>query len=83
MSAKSEVSTGGVGFLSLLFLVLMTLKLTGHLDAAWLWISAPLWGPLALFLSVLLLVGVVAVALSLCDWVGSNCKRRGSGGRLR
>lgn len=33
-----------IGFWGLLFIVLLVLKLMGHIDWSWWWVSAPLWG---------------------------------------
>ncbi len=43
MSKESKASSG-VGFGSLLFLLFLGLKLTGHIDWSWWWVTAPLWG---------------------------------------
>ena len=47
MSSRVE-SSGGIGLLGCLFLIFLTLKLTGHIDWSWWWVTAPLWGPFAL-----------------------------------
>lgn len=52
---------GGIGFLGALFLVFLVLKLTGVIAWSWLWITAPLWGPLLLLAVV---GGIVAVAVA-------------------
>jgi hypothetical protein len=53
-----EINTqGGIGFGSLLFLLFLGLKLTGHIDWSWWWVAAPLWIPL---LAVLLLAVVIS-----------------------
>ena len=64
MSTSASVSTGGPGFLSLLTLVFVTLKLTDVIDWSWWWVTAPLWGVLAL-----ILVGVIIACLIGCIWV--------------
>lgn len=33
---------------SVLFVLFLALKLTGHIDWSWWWVTAPLWGPWAL-----------------------------------
>lgn len=48
-------SYSGPSFMGLLFLVFLTLKLTGHIDWSWWWVTAPLWGQLALALLLILL----------------------------
>lgn len=44
--------TGGLSFFSILGLMFIGLKLTGHIDWSWLWVLLPLWGPLALVMTV-------------------------------
>lgn len=39
---------GGVGFVGLLFITFLVLKLTGFIAWSWWWITAPLWIPFAL-----------------------------------
>ncbi|MCY3545966.1 MAG: hypothetical protein OXH49_03725 [Gemmatimonadetes bacterium] len=34
---------GGPGFLSLLALLFIGLKLTGHIEWSWVWVLSPLW----------------------------------------
>lgn len=36
-------------FLAALTLLFIGLKLTNHIDWSWLWVLAPLWGPVAFF----------------------------------
>lgn len=49
----------GFGFWTVLFLIFLTLKLCGVIDWSWWWITAPLWGPLALVAAIV--VGVFAL----------------------
>jgi len=46
---KEKATSGGVGFLSLLFLLFLGLKLGNVIDWSWWWVFAPLWVPVALF----------------------------------
>lgn len=57
--SKSKSPTGGIGFLGLLAIVFITLKLVGKIDWSWLWVLAPLWIPIAVFAAVFVVVGVV------------------------
>jgi len=61
MSNTTTTSGGGIGFFGLLGIAFIVLKLTGVIDWSWLWVLAPLWGPLVLTLLILLIV--VGVAL--------------------
>jgi len=42
-------SSGGIGFLGLLTILFVALKLTGYIDWSWLWILSPVWIPIVLF----------------------------------
>ena len=53
---KTEISIGGLSFSSLLFIVFLVLKLTGVITWSWWWVTAPLWGGIALVLGALLLL---------------------------
>lgn len=50
--ANSNSSSGGVGLFTLLGIVFITLKLTGHIAWPWHWVLLPLWGPIAALLMV-------------------------------
>lgn len=52
-----------VGFLPLLGLLFIALKLTGYIAWSWLWVLAPFWIGLAIVLVILLgALGVAAIA---------------------
>ena len=57
--AKATASSGGIGFCSLLTIVLLVLKVLGHIGCSWWWVFAPIWIPPAVILAVLVLVGIV------------------------
>jgi len=54
--AKVKIPSGGVGFLGLLTLVFIVLRLTGYIEWSWWWVLAPMWIPAALLVSFLLLI---------------------------
>lgn len=39
----ADSAGGGIGFVGLLTIVFVTLKLTDHIDWSWLWVLSPLW----------------------------------------
>lgn len=51
--------SGGTGFFGVLGIVFVILKLTGNIAWSWLWVLAPFWGPLALVLFLLIVVGII------------------------
>lgn len=40
----------GIGLDVILFVVFLILKLTGHIDWSWWWVTSPLWIPFAIVL---------------------------------
>lgn len=42
-SNNSNQNNGGIGFVGLLTIVFITLKLTGYLDWSWWWVWSPAW----------------------------------------
>ena len=60
----SSKNTGGVGFLGLLTLLFIGLKLTGHITWSWIWVLAPLWVPMGIALLVIS-VGILIVGLGI------------------
>lgn len=69
MSETSGGPGGGIGFLGLLTIVFITLKLTDHIAWSWWWVFAPAWGPVAL------LVAVASVALPIAAFVKQQRNR--------
>lgn len=63
--------SGGIGFLGLLTIVFITLKLTGVIAWSWWWVLAPLWGGAALFAIGILFLFAVAVIAALVGWAFS------------
>jgi len=59
MSNNSSSSSGGVGFFGLMFLIFMTLKLTGFIDWSWWWVTAPLWGGFALIFIIVIIFALI------------------------
>jgi len=59
MSESSSTKSGGIGIGTILFLIFLTLKLTGHIDWSWWWVTAPLWIPLAVILVILLVAWLI------------------------
>jgi hypothetical protein len=58
MSNNSNNSSSGLGLGMILFLIFMTLKLTGYITWSWWYVTLPLWGPLLLVIAI---VGIAAL----------------------
>lgn len=48
MNNKSSSTGGGIGFVGLLQIVFITLKLLGKIDWSWIWVLSPIWISIAL-----------------------------------
>ncbi|HYE38205.1 hypothetical protein [Methylocaldum sp.] len=59
MSDNTNTSSGGIGLLGSLGLLLIGLKLVGVIDWPWWWVLLPLYGPVV----AVLFLAVVIVAL--------------------
>ena len=64
MSTQTTTKSGGVSFAGLLFLLFLGLKLTNQIDWSWWWVTAPLWGPIALVLGFALIVIIIAFSIA-------------------
>lgn len=58
-SNDSSNRSGGIGFLGMLGILFIGLKLAGFIDWPWVWVLSPLWGWLAL---IILCVVVYVIA---------------------
>lgn len=61
MTEKEGYSRPNIGFLGVLTLIFITLKLTGHIDWSWWWVLAPIWIPVALILGLLTMTAIIVV----------------------
>jgi hypothetical protein len=57
---KNERKTRGVGFMTLLAIVFITLKLTGNISWPWLWVLAPIWAPFLIFGVIAYIIVIIA-----------------------
>ena len=58
---------GGIGFVGLLTIVFITLKLLGVITWSWVWVLAPLWISLAIGIIAILVILVIVVIMALID----------------
>jgi hypothetical protein len=61
MAANNTVTSGGVGFTGLLFITFLVLKLTNVIDWSWWWVTAPLWGGVALVAAFFIILALTIV----------------------
>ena len=63
MADKTVSVQVGPGFLGLLTIVFITLKLTGYIAWSWWWVLSPLWIGFAISFTILAIVFVIAYLL--------------------
>lgn len=63
MTESKSQAAGGIGFLGLLAIVFITMKLLCIIDWSWWWVLAPLWMPVGILLAFIVCV-VLVVAIS-------------------
>lgn len=56
---KTKVKVEGTGFIGLLQLIFITLKLIGKIEWSWLWVLSPLWLPTAVGMSIILILIII------------------------
>ena len=69
MSSNHTVHTGGMGLCSTVFVVFLILKLVGVINWSWWWVTAPLWGGLALVLGIFLMGLLFALFIAGVCWI--------------
>ena len=60
VTKDNSSSSGGIGFFGLLGVAFIVLKLCGVINWSWWWVTAPIWGSLALSL----LIGLIIIAVA-------------------
>lgn len=62
MSNKTVVKTSqSFPLFTILFLIFMTLKLCGVITWSWIWVTAPIWAPILIVLTIFAVVGIVVL----------------------
>ena len=60
---ESKGATGGIGFVGLLTIVFITLKLLGKITWSWVWVLSPIW--ISIIISVaLIIIALIAAVIS-------------------
>lgn len=56
MKEENKSSGGGLGILTIMFLIMFGLKLAGIITFSWWWVTAPLWGGVLLIIVLAILI---------------------------
>lgn len=76
LNDQTQSSRSRVPFAGLLFLLFLTLKLCAVIDWSWWWVTAPLWGPLAAAVLVMIVIGGAAGVVLLFAKIGERLNAR-------
>ncbi len=57
--STSTSSSSGIGFVGLLTILFIGLKLTHYIDWSWWWVLSPLWIVFAVIAGILLMIGII------------------------
>lgn len=52
---------GGIGFVGLLTILFIGLKLTGYITWSWIWVLSPIWISIVLVVLILAIVAIIAL----------------------
>lgn len=63
MAESTSNNGGGIGFVGLLTIVFITLKLTGYIAWSWWWVLSPMWIPVAVVVAIIVVFVIVAVVM--------------------
>lgn len=59
---SNNTNSGGIGFIGLLTILFIGLKLTGYITWSWWWVLSPLWIGFAVAIGLMALVFLIAFA---------------------
>jgi hypothetical protein len=62
-----SAQNGGVGFLGLLTILFIALKLTNHIDWSWWWVLSPIWIPFLVVAGLVIVAGLLLGLAKLID----------------
>lgn len=74
--SDSSSSSGGIGLFGMMFIVFLTLKLTGYINWSWWWVTAPLWGGFTFTIVIAAILFAVVYHLEKKDALSSFRRRR-------
>lgn len=66
--SNNSTSNGAVGFLGMLCILFIGLKLTNYIDWSWVWVLSPLWIPFGITVGVIAIIFVGALILTVCGY---------------
>ena len=61
---ESKGATGGIGFVGLLTITFITLKLLGKITWSWFWVLSPIWILIIICMAIIIIVFIAGVISS-------------------
>jgi uncharacterized membrane protein YhiD involved in acid resistance len=62
---RTIVKREGIGFLGLLTIALVVLKIMGYTDISWIWVFSPLWLPMGIVIFIIIILIMVSTIIVL------------------
>lgn len=59
--SNTSSSSGGIGFVGLLTILFIGLKLTHYIDWSWWWVLSPIWISIAIVLLIIAIIFMIAL----------------------
>ena len=67
---NNENGVAGIGVSGLLGVAFVILKLCHVIEWPWIWVLAPFWVPVAIFVAILLVLAILKGLVRLTKWIG-------------
>lgn len=67
MSTTAETSSGGIGFVGLLTVLFVALKLLNFIEWSWWWVLSPVWISASVVVGILLIVLIVIILIAILN----------------
>ena len=71
---KQNTADGGIGFLGLLALLFIGLRLGNVIDWQWIWVLCPLWIPIAISMIAIAIILLGAIISGCCSYLSERRK---------
>lgn len=59
--SSSSSSSSGIGFVGLLTILFIALKLTGYIDWSWIWVLSPIWVSIILGILFFVIIFIISI----------------------
>lgn len=75
-NSETKTTRGGIGFLGMLAILFIGLKLTGYITWSWWWVLSPLWIPFAIIAGIGVILAFFYGMIKLIEVIMFNKKRK-------